>query len=768
MTGGAVIIDPQGRLRHRLGSAEGLGDDSVWTATVDRQGGLWLGLNRGLARIEIQTPITVFDKNSGLDGTVETVIRHRGVLHAGTSTGVYRLEGSRFVPVSRDFGLCWSLISVPDPTGPPTLLAGAYDGIFEVTPDGTRRTSKERNVFVLQSRAASPDQILVGRRDGLGVLHRVGNRWTDFDPIPDIEGEVRSLAEDSEGWLWVGTLVQGVYRLRLDAEGRLVEGSLSRWGIEEGLPTERQVKILPFEEHLLFATPEGLYGFDPETQRIAPSLLLGASLASNRANINRLVPDPEGNLWLTQVAEHSPILAQRQGPNRFATRPLPFDQVPGSVWLSLLPEAGGIAWLGGPEGLYRFDANAEIPATQPFDTLIREVSRRDGTLLFGGFEPTQESWEHPSEPTLPFEDNDLSVHYALTSHGTDNRSEFRHRLEGLDDTWSAWSADNKVEFRNLREGHYLLEVQGRDLSGNLGSVARYAFRIEPPWFRTPAFRWSALLALGVLVWLVQGFLVARIRRTQRLLAEEEQNAEREQLIALLRAKNADLERFSYTVSHDLKAPLVTIRGFLGLLGRDLDRGKTHRLRSDLDRIDSAAAKMQERVEKLLQLSRLGRKLAPGEPVALSQGVAEALELVSGELEGGGVEVLVEPDLPTIHCDRERLVEALQNLLQNAVKYMGDQTTPRITVGARHAANPPVVTVRDNGIGIDPDHHEEVFQLFQRVEHSVDGTGIGLALVRGICEAHGGTAWVESEGVRQGSTFCMTFASGDGTSVDSVG
>ena len=128
---------------------------------------------------------------------------------------------------------------------------------------------------------------------------------------------------------------------------------------------------------------------------------------------------------------------------------------------------------------------------------------------------------------------------------------------------------------------------------------------------------------------------------------------------------------------------------------------------------------------------------------------------------------IEADLPTLPCDRGRLVEGLQNLLQNAVKYMGDQSTPKIWVGARREVDPPVIFVRDNGIGIDPEHHETVFQLFQRVEHSVDGTGIGLALVRGICEAHGGTAWVESEGAGQGSTFCMTLGPGSGNLVHGI-
>ena len=119
-----------------------------------------------------------------------------------------------------------------------------------------------------------------------------------------------------------------------------------------------------------------------------------------------------------------------------------------------------------------------------------------------------------------------------------------------------------------------------------------------------------------------------------------------------------------------------------------------------------------------------------------------------------MEIEIAPDLPAVLGDRIRLLEVLQNLLENAVKYMGDQAAPRIEVGVRPAAGDdsdrgerfrPVITVRDNGIGIDPRYHELVFGLFERLSSTDEGTGVGLALVQRIVELHGGRIWVESEG-----------------------
>ncbi len=251
-------------------------------------------------------------------------------------------------------------------------------------------------------------------------------------------------------------------------------------------------------------------------------------------------------------------------------------------------------------------------------------------------------------------------------------------------------------------------------------------------------------------------------RRQRQLAEAERAAERERLIAQLEAKNSELERFTYTVSHDLKAPLVTVKGFLRLLRRDARPDPGGPVERGIERIDAAADKMRALVEDLLQLSRVGRQLGPPQEVPFSELAREAVELVAGQIADRGAEVRIAPDLPAVSVDRPRLVEALQNLVQNAVKYMGDQAHPRVEIGVRRAgargdSDRPVFYVRDNGMGIEPRHREKIFELFQRLDVEIEGTGVGLALVQRIVELHGGRIWVESEGRGQGSTFCFTLA-----------
>jgi PAS domain S-box-containing protein len=240
--------------------------------------------------------------------------------------------------------------------------------------------------------------------------------------------------------------------------------------------------------------------------------------------------------------------------------------------------------------------------------------------------------------------------------------------------------------------------------------------------------------------------------------EEELAQERNRLRSLndeLAAKNAELERFTYTVSHDLKSPLITIRGFMGFLEKDAETGNLDRLRDDLARITQATDKMQRMLNELLELSRVGRMMNAPQRVSLDSIAREAVLLVEGRLNARGVKVSVAPNLPEVWVDRARLVEVLQNLIDNAVKFMGRQAEPRIEIGRRDAEDLPVFFVRDNGMGIDPRYHDRVFGLFDKLDPKSEGIGVGLALVKRIIEVHGGRIWVESDGPGHGATFCFT-------------
>lgn len=226
----------------------------------------------------------------------------------------------------------------------------------------------------------------------------------------------------------------------------------------------------------------------------------------------------------------------------------------------------------------------------------------------------------------------------------------------------------------------------------------------------------------------------------------------------LAGKNAEMERFIYTVSHDLRTPLISMSGFLGFLKADAEKGDMKRLDEDLRIVSDAVTKMDRLLLDTLELSRIGRIVNPPVDVLFGEIVSEALAQSSSKMSSKNVEITVEEDLPIVQVDRMRLVEVLINLVENSLKYMGDQPHPEIEIGKRLDGEKTVFFVRDNGIGIDPSQHNKVFELFYKVDKRSEGSGAGLAIVKKIIEVHGGRIWIESE-LGKGCTVCFTLPLG---------
>lgn len=255
--------------------------------------------------------------------------------------------------------------------------------------------------------------------------------------------------------------------------------------------------------------------------------------------------------------------------------------------------------------------------------------------------------------------------------------------------------------------------------------------------------------------LFAGYAGLAIENARLKTALEDDLSHRKTLIDELEKKNAELERFTYTVSHDLKSPLVTITGFLGFLEQDAASGNTEKVRGNIKRINNAAHKMQALLNDLLELSRIGRLINPPEEIRFEEIVHEAVDRVRGRLDEINAIVEIQTHMPIIRGDRVRLVEVVQNLIENAAKYSNPAAHTRIEIGCQpdpHGA--PVFFVRDNGIGIAPKYHERIFGLFNQLNAQAEGTGIGLTLVKRIIEVHNGQIWVESE-AGKGATFFFT-------------
>lgn len=222
----------------------------------------------------------------------------------------------------------------------------------------------------------------------------------------------------------------------------------------------------------------------------------------------------------------------------------------------------------------------------------------------------------------------------------------------------------------------------------------------------------------------------------------------------LQRSNEELQQFAYVASHDLQEPLRAISGYVQLIERRYAAALDERGIHFIHEVISATKRMQTLINDLLQYSRVGTQGQPLEPVDFTKIVEEVMRDLTETIEEANAKITYD-DLPILYADAPQLTRVFQNLLQNAIKYRGDET-PEIHVSASYEKDKWHIAISDNGIGIEMDYSERIFAIFQRLHtrREYSGTGIGLAVAKRIVERHGGRIWVESDGV-SGSTFHFT-------------
>ncbi len=230
--------------------------------------------------------------------------------------------------------------------------------------------------------------------------------------------------------------------------------------------------------------------------------------------------------------------------------------------------------------------------------------------------------------------------------------------------------------------------------------------------------------------------------------------ELQETLIKLKRSNSELEQFAYVASHDLQEPLRMISSFLQLL----QMRYSGQLDSDADEFINfaveGAKRMQNLIQDLLAYSRVTTKGNEFKDIKMEEALEQALVNLKMSIEENNANITHDP-LPIITADYSQMIQLLQNLIGNSIKYRSDKI-PEIHISAQEKDNDWIFSVEDNGIGIDPQYSDQVFQIFKRLHTNEEykGTGIGLAITKRIIERHSGRIWVESE-LGKGSKFYFT-------------
>ncbi len=513
LRGGVAIIDPAnaGHLLRILDKAAGLYDNDVNFIFVDRQCAIWLAQGRRVARVETASPLSFYGEPAGIKDFVSSIVRHRGALYVATGLGVFYFSARssranspqpEFRPVIGITAQSWSLLAIGK-----TLLAATNDGVYQIV--GERATFVKESIgdsffsmFLHRSHRDS-NRVYVGLRDGLASLRYdpAALKWIDEERIRGIHEPIWSIVESKDGRLWLGTEAQGVLRVNFSNEnsnmGRWNENpQVARFDFRHGLP-KGWVGVNAIRTRTIFTSDQGLFRFDRETNKFFPDSTYGSMFADGSIDVEVVVEDDQGNVWLgsEEAAEINRALRQTDG-SYLLEKGSPLQLAKAAIW-SIYSEndsanngAGYVVWVGGPDGLIRYDANAPKREMVDYPALIRRVTiareAEEDSIIFAGagaMYPTNEQSE-VLRPTLLYAHNALRFECAAPSFDEESANQFQYFLEGFDQGWSTWSRVAKKDYTNLSEGEYRFRVRAKNVYQHESREAVYAFTILPPWYRT--------------------------------------------------------------------------------------------------------------------------------------------------------------------------------------------------------------------------------------------------------------------------------------------
>jgi signal transduction histidine kinase len=602
-------------------------------------------------------------------------------------------------------------------------------------------------------------------------------------PEPRI-GEVYGCALDKDGSLWCELGSGSVARVNLRG-GRL---ELTRYDGRNGIP-EDWAGIFVLDGKARLSVANRILVLDDNSELFIDDTELLTRIPDMRNATGRPLRDKRGYLWIAgEDSIH--IVDDSVTPARTLRNDLPITLIPYDFYL----EEKGVIWMQDRRNFVRYDASIPLPPEPPLNTLITRLELpASGRTLF---DPDSQSL------VLPYTENSLIAHFSVPSNPFTQHVVFESKVDGLAPSWTSNGVSGNASFNRLREGNYVLHVRARTPQST-GPETLLSFTIRPPWFRTSmaylAYAIGGVLALSAAILLpifderrqkqrleqlvaertreLRGSeeryrslsqelerrvshrteeLHRRIAEVERLNADLDRSSARlQEANSELQVANQELESFSYSVSHDLRAPLRNVTGFIEILRRRVYGKVDKECDRYLDIVIAEAKRLGELIDELLAFSRIGRTEMKLQPID----VCAVAEQVKGELRVGNpdrrIEWLIHP-IPRILGDHFLIRQVLTNLMGNAVKFTRRQPEACIEVGAlpdRNKQGQVILFVRDNGAGFNPLYADKLFKVFQRLHTNRDfeGTGIGLANVKRIVTRHGGEVWAHGETDR-GATF----------------
>ena len=505
--GGFIVIDKEGKYITGLNEKTGLYNDNVHDLFLDKRNNLWASLNNGICRTEVPSAFTYFNRNNGVLGGISSICRYRGKLYIATSRGAFYLKtnsennlninSEKFAPVKNIKTDCNRFFPLKE-----GLLLSANDGIYIINNDKAKKISDGQLEAIARSKTNS-NIIYLGKSNGLFALNYKNGKWNELGKLEKINAKIRTIAEDNNGTLWLGTDYNGVYKVNL-SNGWNKLANISTCFESNGLPKNHNwIDVYNSAQGVLFSTQKGVYRYNYKKDMFYIDTVLGLDYSSSKRWVYPITEDNNSNLWLSSgvegIFDKETAVAYYKGQGKkYLLKSVPFRKIKDYTIESIYPDFNNVVWFGGFDGLIRFDPKYYNNAPIFLKTILRQVIIGHDSIVFCGVSTTNDAITGISDTLIPkfqYRYNHITFNFSAPFFESPEYVFYQYYLENFDKEWSTWEHIHLKEYTNLYEGQYVFHVRAKNIYNNLSKEATYHFIIKPPVWRT----WYAVLIYLVLL-----------------------------------------------------------------------------------------------------------------------------------------------------------------------------------------------------------------------------------------------------------------------------
>jgi DNA-binding CsgD family transcriptional regulator len=527
---GLIIIDENGNVIQRINKSSGLQNNTVLSIFADDHQNLWTGLDNGIDRIELNSPLYSYFDKDGQFGTVYSSLIYKGNIYLGTNQGLFyskwtggngdSLNAFDFKLVPNSQGQVWNLTEIDG-----QLLCGHNQGTFRVTGDRFENISTAAGGWTIKKLNSNPDYLIQGSYNGLVLFRKnATGLWVFHHKIEGFGEPSRYVEQDAKGDIWVSHAYKGLYKLKLSADLKRVTAT-SQYDEKNGLPSDYNINVFSLENKLIYSSGQGFLNYDEISNRFSKYHTLNKTLAAFAAS-NKIISAGSRKYWFVNHGKMA--LVDLSEPGKVHIDSNTFSVLDGKMvqyYENISRISQGIYLISVDDGFVIYNAGDEqqghkikLPAV-----LIRKIEDVTDT-----YSTISEIGNSGLDIEIPFSRNNIRISYALPYY-RQGKITFQYYLEGYSKQWSDWSTASQKDFTNLGQGTYVFKVRAKVNEEAISSTTQFEFTVLPPFY---ASNWAfALYFAGFIIVLLLGKqLYERKLKKDKQVISDRIHAEKEEFL----------------------------------------------------------------------------------------------------------------------------------------------------------------------------------------------------------------------------------------------